>query len=227
MEILFVIIIIGLMIALAVYSYQQAAQRRKDLQALADRLGWTFTADKDHSVDSRFDAFSCLRQGSNRYAYNMLQGRYQQHGVCAFDYHYETHSTDSKGNRQTHHFTFSALVLETGLPLKPLLIRPEGFFDKIGEFFGFDDIDFESTQFSREFFVKSPDRRWAFDVIHQATMEFLLAAPRFTIEFAGPRIITYRSSCFGPAEFESALRVTEGIIERLPNYLLREWKGAV
>ena len=62
----------------------------------------------------------------------------------------------------------------------------------MGEFFGFDDIDFESDEFSREFCVKAADRRWAFDVIHQATMEFLLAAPRFTIELAGPRVMAYR-----------------------------------
>ena len=40
------------------------------------------------------------------------------------------------------------------------------------------EIEFESTEFSKEFHVKSPDRRWAFDVLSQATMEFLLALPQ-------------------------------------------------
>lgn len=212
---------------LAIYQYYRSQQRQKDLMALAARQGWTFRHARDGGMEARFGAFSCLQTGSNRYAYNVLEGAYRQRNLCAFDYHYETYSTDSKGNRQTHHHYFSAAVLDVNLPLKPLLIRPEGFFDKIGEFFGLDDIDFESSQFSREFHVTSPDRRWAFDVIHQATMEFLLNAPRFTVELAGPRVIVYRSRCYDPDEFEHALQVAAGIIDRLPNYLLSEWKGAV
>ena len=43
---------------------------------------------------------------------------------------------------------------------------------------------------------------------------------------SGPRVIIYRSSCFNPDEFIPALEVAAGIVDRLPNYLLREWKGA-
>lgn len=226
MQILIVILILAVMAALAIHQYYHGQQRKKDLMALAARYGWQFDPGKAHDIDARFGAFACLSEGSNRYAYNILQGAYQKRRLCAFDYHYETYSTDGKGHRQTHHHYFSAAVLQVDLPLKPLVIRPEGWFDKVTEFFGMDDIDFESNRFSREFYVTSPDRRWAFDVIHQATMEFLLAAPRFTIELAGPRVIVYRSTCFDPDEFEHALQVSTGIIDRLPNYLLREWKGA-
>lgn len=226
MEVL-VILLIGIAIlALAIHSYYQSEQRKQELLALATRLGWQFTPGKDRGFDARY-GFEALQKGSNRYAYNVLRGPHANHQACCFDYHYETYSTDSKGNRKTHHHYFSAVVLDTALPLKPLFLRPEGFFDRVGELFGFDDIDFESAQFSREFFVKADDRKWAFDVIHQATMEYLLTAPRFTIEFAGPRVIACRSSTFSPAEFEQALEVIVGVIERLPNYLLREWKGAV
>jgi hypothetical protein len=220
------ILMLVLIASLAIYQYYRTQQRKNEMLALAAHHGWTFVADKDYGMESRFGAFDCLQQGDNRYGYNVLEGAYRGRGICAFDYHYETYSTDSKGNRETHHHQFSAAVLETDLPLKRMKIRPEGFLDKVGEFFGMDDIDFESSQFSREFHVTAPDRRWAFDVLHQATMEFLLAAPRFTIEMAGPRVIIYRSSCFDPDEFIPALEVAAGIVDRLPNYLLREWKGA-
>ncbi len=226
MEVFIFVGFLALIVIGAIYAHRQAARRRNELTALATRLGWSFRSDKDRTLAERFGSPRCLEQGSNRYAYNVLQGRYRDRAVCAFDYHYETYSTDSKGNRQTNHHQFSMAVLETGLPLKPLLIRPEGFFDRLGEFFGMDDIDFESSQFSREFHVTSPDRRWAFDVIHQATMEFLLEAPRFTVELYGPRVLVYRSHCIEPAEFETAIGVADGIVGRLPNYLLAEWKGA-
>jgi hypothetical protein len=226
-EILIIVVFVLLIVAGGIFSHRQAAKRRQALAETAARQGWTFAADNDSSLSAHFGSLKCLDQGSNRYAYNVMRGNYRQHPVYAFDYHYETYSTDSKGNTTTHHHQFSVTVLETDLPLKPLLIRPEGVFDIIGEFFGFDDIDFESSEFSRAFHVSSSDRRWAFDVIHQTTMEFLLAAPRFTIEIAGARVVSYRDSCFDPPEFEAALGVAAGIVERLPNYLLREWKGAV
>jgi hypothetical protein len=224
--ILIIILFVAIIALLAIASYYQQQQRRNDLLALAARHGWQFDPAHDWAMEARYP-LACLEQGSDRYAYNVFQGRYRNRPICAFDYHYETYSTDSKGNTSTHHHTFSMAVLETGLPLKPLLIRSEHFGDTISEFFGADDIDFESHEFSREFFVKSPDRRWAFDVIHQATMEFLLAAPRFTVELAGPRVFVYRDSEFDPPQFEQALEVASGIIDRLPQYLLNEWKGAV
>ncbi len=217
----------GLIITGAVFSWLGAKRRREEMAALANRLGWTYRAGNDSSLPTRFAGFKFLERGSNRYAYNVLTGTYRNRAACAFDYHYETHSTNSKGKRTTHHHHCSVVVLETGLPLKPLTIRPEGFFDRVGELFGFDDIDFESTEFSRAFHVWSPDRAWAFDIIHQETMEYLLGAPRFSIELLGPRVFIYRAQCFSPAEYQSALELSSGLIDRLPKYLLREWKGAV
>ena len=222
---LFFALAAAVIIVLAVLGHQQAKKRRMALEAWAASRGFSFDPSNDHQMDDRYPEFSCLRQGDDRYAYNVMEGHSAERPVSAFDYHYETHSTDSKGHRTTHNHYFSAVIVQTGLPLKPLVIREEHFFDKVGEFLGFDDIDFESTEFSKEFFVKSPDRRWAFDVIHQETMEFLLASPRFTLEFQGSDAIAYRDRTFKPEDFEAALAVIEGVLQRLPESLLREMRG--
>lgn len=225
MEIVVLIVVAVVVIAGAIYFHYQQQKRIAALRELASRRGWRFSAGHDSTLATRYGVFSCLDQGSNRYAYNVLNGPCGDYEFCGFDYHYETYSTDSKGKRTTHHHYLSVVVIETDLPLKPLFIRTETFFDKVGEFFGMDDIDFESHEFSRQFCVKADDRRWAFDVIHQATMEFLLAAPRFTIQFAGRRVMAYRGGTFTPEQFEQAEQVITGILDRLPNYLHREWKG--
>ena len=46
---------------------------------------------------------------------------------------------------------FSTIVVESDVVLEPLFIRPERLFDKVKEFVGIDDIDFESAEFSRKF----------------------------------------------------------------------------
>ena len=224
-EVLFIAGFVALIVVAAVFGHLAAKKRREAMLSLAARLGLRFDPGKDRDIARQYKFLDKLRVGDNRYAFNILSGNYHSHDVMAFDYHYETHSTDSKGHRTTHNHHFSAVIVATGLPLKPLAIRKEGFFDKIGEFLGFDDIDFESTEFSREFFVKSPDRRWAFDVIHQETMEFLLASPRFALEFQGSDAIAYRDRTFKPEDFDAALGVIEGVLQRLPESLLREMKG--
>jgi hypothetical protein len=204
--------------ALAAWQYYAAKKRRQALKSWASSHGLSFNPTRDYTLDERFP-FGCLKQGHRRYAYNRLHGSWRGRELIAFDYHYETYSYDSKGRRRTHHHHFSAVILKSQVPLKPLFIRPEGLFDKITEFLGFDDIDFESIEFSREFYVKAPDKRWAYDVLHPRAMEFLLNSPRFSIQFDGDWAIAYRSSRFSPEEFGEAAEVLYGIFERLPRYL--------
>jgi len=227
--IFFVIIIIafiGIGIGFAVWSSQMKDKRRKEMAGWAQANGLKFLPEKDHSIWMRYQPFKCLQRGDNRYAYNIMLGTTGERVTCGFDYHYETHSTGNKGQRQTHHHHFSALVVDTGLPLKTLFIRPEGLFDKVTEFVGLDDIDFESAEFSQKFFVKAPDRRWAYDVLHQKTMELMLAYPRFYIEFQGTQVMAYYDNrTFSLGDFSSALKLVMTILDYLPPGVVEELKA--
>jgi len=199
-----------------------SAKRKKELASWASNAGLAFAPSPDRSYDNRYPAFGCLRRGHSRYAYNIASGTWNGRWLEAFDYRYVT---GHGKNRSTH--TFSAIIVRTDLSLKPLHIRSENAFDKLTEFFGADDIDFESRQFSREFHVKSPDKKWAYDVLHQRTMEFLLSQPKYAIEFDTQSIICWRNRRFDSPMRESAISVVEGILDRLPEYLIREQqKGA-
>lgn len=208
--------------ALVIVGLWFSAKRKKELRAWAMQAGLSFSPSPDRSYDDRYPAFGCLRRGHSRYAYNIASGTWNGRRLEAFDYRYVT---GHGKNRSTH--TFSAIIIRTHLSLKPLHIRSENAFDRITEFFGADDIDFESRQFSREFHVKSPDKKWAYDVLHQRTMEFLLSQPKYTIEFDTQSIICWRNRKFDTPMRESAISVVEGLLNRLPEYLIREQeKGA-
>jgi len=221
MEPLLVILFVLLIGALIAYSFYAAAQRRKLLAQWAHSRLLHFNSGKDYGMDSRFPDFKCLHRGRSRAAFNIVTGRLGEHPVTAFDYRY---TTGSGKNRRTHRF--SAMIVSAPFPLKPLFIRREGFFDKVTEFFGADDIDFESAEFSRKFFVKSPDKKWAYDVIHQRMMEYLLSGPKFSIQMNGDSIIAWRdNNVLSPDDFESAFGLIEGMLERLPDYLVKQQKG--
>ena len=225
---MFPVIIISfvlLMAALAVFSFVRARQRRDALAAWAGQQGLKFARDNVRGFEVSFPAFNCLRHGENRYAFNVSEGVWYQRAVLAFDYHYETTSTNSKGETETSHYYFSAVIVESKVPLKPLLIRPEGFLDKIKSAFGFEDINFESAEFSRKFFVAAPDRKWAYDVLHQRAIEFLLISPVFSLQFDTHHVIAWRNATFAPEEFTQALTVVRGLLEALPGYVIKERVG--
>ena len=215
-------LIIALIIGGIIYSFYAAAQRRKELAAWAQSKGLRFDQSKNHGFEARYPLFKCLHQGHRQYAFNITTGSLLDRNFIGFDYHYETYSRDKDGHRKTHHHYFSAAVLGTDIPLKPLFIRPEGFFDKVTEFFGFDDIDFESAEFSKRFYVKAEDKRWAYDVLHARAMQYLLDAPRFTLQFAPDCVIIYRNSTFKIEDFESAAEVVDGLLDQLPDYLIKQ-----
>ncbi len=198
------------------------AKRKKELAVWATNAGLTFSPRSDHTCDDRYPKFGCLHRGHSRSAYNIASGSWNSRPLEAFDYRYVT---GHGKNRSTH--AFSAVILGSGLSLKPLQIRSENLFDKLTEFFGLDDIDFESAQFSREFHVKSPDKKWAYDVLHQRTLEFLLNNPKFSIEFDSEHVVCWRNRRFDLQTRESAIGVVEGILDRLPEYLVRERRKGV
>ena len=217
---------IALVAASMIVGAVQAKKRREALAAWAAAHDLRYAREKDRSFDERFSSFKCLRQGDGRYAFNICSGDWGGRRIVAFDYHYETHSTDSKGRRQTHDHYFSAVIVRANLPLKPLLIRAETIFDKIGSVFGFDDIDFESAEFSRRFHVSAADRKWAYDVLHPRAIEFVLGAPRFSVEFDTAHVIAWRGHRRAdPAQHEAAIGLVEGLLDRLPDYLRRQQKG--
>jgi hypothetical protein len=221
-----VLVAIGLaVVAVFAYGAWAKAKRRKDLATWSRLKGLRYSAGETR-VEYRWPQFACLRQGDNRYAYNLMEGDWSGRALSAFDYHYETHSTDSKGNRQTHHHHLSAVVFASGLPLRPLSIRPENLLDKVAAAFGFDDIDFESAEFSRKFCVKSPDRKWAYDVLPARTIEWLLRMPRFHVEFGPGEVIAWRSSTFSVLDFTAAAEVIRHILDGLPDYVIEQQGGA-
>lgn len=214
-----IVCVVLLMVGLGIFSSIQARKRREALAELAARLGLNFQEDEDRNLPERFAFLDRLSQGSNRYAYNVLSGPYEGDGVLAFDYHYETHSTDAKGNRQTHHHHFSFFILMLPRAFPELIISPESFFSKIAQAIGFDDIDFESHEFSKKFCVRSKDKKFAYDVCHGRMMEYLLANGDLHIEFEDHALALGSGSCLDAAEIEANLQRLKQIRLLLPAYL--------
>ena len=220
--VLIVSLFVMLLVAGIIYSVFAARKRREELGVLAGRMGLNFSPDHDRNLPARFPVLDRLAKGSNRYAFNVLSGAFNGHTVLVFDYHYETHSTDSKGRRRTQHHYFSIFILLLRANFPELIIAPEGVVSKVAQALGYDDIDFESHEFSRKFCVRSKNKKFAYDVCHVRFMEYLLGNRDLSLEFEGPAIAIGFSSCLKAPEIERNLHRLVEIRSFLPQYLFTQ-----
>jgi len=215
--VVFIVVVIGV-----IFNAIAQRKRREELFELAQRLNLDFSGGEDCGIPDRFGFLKQLDQGDNRYATNVLSGTYQQNEVLAFDYHYETHSTDSKGHRQTQDHWFSFFILTLPAVFPDLTIRRENLFTKIAEVFGYQDIKFESAEFSSAFNVRSPDKKFAYDVCNVKLMEYLLANRDLSIEIENEVIALAFSTRLSVEQIEFNLQRLVEIRSRLPEYLFTQ-----
>jgi hypothetical protein len=234
MDSMFPVLVFGLFVVvfalIAYYSYQQQLQRLTEMRALAAELNLEFEAGEDYSYDSEFSQFSIFCHGSSRYAYNTLRGsiRFGDESWPARmgDYHYQTTSHNGK-KTTTHNHYFSYVLIELPYASLPdLRIRREGLFDALAGAFGFDDIDFESVEFSKQFHVKSADKKFAYDVCYPQMMEFLLAIEPPGIEIdGGVCCLSDGSSTWSADEFRHRLNWAVEFFGLWPKHLVTTLKS--
>jgi hypothetical protein len=221
MPFIFMVVVVVIIIG-AIFNSIAQRKRREGLLELAQRLNLDFDGGENVEIEPRFGFLKQLAQGDNRYATNVLSGNYQQNEILAFDYHYETHSTDSKGHQQTQTHWFSFFILTLPAVFPDLTIRRENFFLKVAEVFGYQDIKFESAEFSKAFCVRSPDKKFAYDVCNVKMMEYLLANRDLSIEIENEVIALAFSTRLSVEQFEMNLQRLVEIRSRLPEYLFTQ-----
>jgi hypothetical protein len=221
MPVIFIAIFIAVVIG-AIFSAIAQRKRQEGLSMLAQRLELNFDAGQNDGIEAQFGFLKQLAQGDNRYATNLLWGNYRQNEVRAFDYHYETHSTDSKGHRTTQDHWFSFFILTMPAVFPDLTIRRENFFTRVAEVFGYQDIEFESAEFSKAFNVRCPDKKFAYDVCNTKMMEYLLANRDLSIGIENNVIALAFNSRLSAEQFEFNLQRLVEIRSRLPEYLFTQ-----
>jgi hypothetical protein len=214
MQPLIVIGFFALFAVVLVVGFLSAKKRREAMFSLAARLGMRFEPAKNRSLANHYRFLDKLRRGSNRYAYNILSGNYKGHDMMAFDYHYKTGS-----GKNTHHHHFSFFILHLGATFPELVIGPEGVFSKIAQAVGYDDIDFESHEFSSKFCVRSADKKFAYDVCNARMIEYLLSNRDFSIEIESSALAMSFNRRLSPDMIEPNLNRLVTVRSLMPDYL--------
>lgn len=210
-----VVILFG---AIAYFSYVARKRRREAVALLAQSLGLRFAPDKDRGLAKKYEKLDELRKGSNRYAFNVLRGDYEGHPVELFDYHYQITTSNGKSS-STRHYFLNVLVCRLPRRFPELRIYREGFFEKVVQFIGFEDIHFESAEFSKRYTVRSKDRKFAYDFVHARMMDFLMRGPDLNIEVEGEVLALVSRSRLDPPEIRGYLTGLMHLRKLMPEYL--------
>ena len=217
---LLTLVVFGGALIIALLTGANLRRTREDrswgLQELAVELKFDeFNPNRDEGFAMGWGFLSRLDQGEDRYAFNILRGKYHEQALFVFDYHFRTGSDRSKVD---HNLTMLMLVVKEAFP--KLTIGSEGIGAKIATAFGVEnDIKFESAEFSRIFCVRSPDKKFAYDVCNAQMMEYLLANRDLSIEIENEVIALAFNTRIAAEQIEADLQRLIEIRARLPQYL--------
>ncbi|TDO54496.1 hypothetical protein EV643_101285 [Kribbella sp. VKM Ac-2527] len=206
------------------FNYMAAKKRREAFAAFAAQQGLTYQPE-NHGLAGQWSG-TPFQTGDNRRVKNVLTGPYQGRQIVAFDYSYQTHSTDSKGRRRTTTHKFGVVVMQLPGPLPHLEVTHEGIFGgALANAFGFADLQFESEQFNRAFRVKADDPRFGHAVIHPRMMEMLLARGEIGWRIEGNSLIGWDNGAHAPAEVMNRLQLLQLVTDHVPPYVWRDYAG--
>ncbi|MFO1533845.1 MAG: hypothetical protein ABR562_09190 [Thermoplasmatota archaeon] len=204
----------------------RAARIRAEYLAIAARQGWEFIATDAYDRPGRYSGFTPFGKGDKRRAENVLSGPYQGTTVDLFTYRYEVTTSNGK-TTQTTVYRNRIVAMQMPVAAPNLTLSKETLGKKIFDALGGEDIDFEWDEFSRRFWVKCDDRKFAYDAIDARMMEWLMAQADAGVDWQwrGRTLMVTKVGRFSPEECLPALAFAQGFRERLPRVLLEKHKA--
>ncbi|MBL4884174.1 MAG: hypothetical protein JKY95_06525 [Planctomycetaceae bacterium] len=196
MEIVIIMIIgslgMSLFIGLVIFfSLKYEKARTAQFQDVADELGLQFDPDGNSAVQGSIGQLQLFNQGHSKSTKNMLSGQNQDVDIAIFGYQYTT-GTGKNSN------TYSQSVISfqsSNLSLPKFELRPERIFHKIGQMFGYQDIDFDSHPgFSKQYILRAPDEAAVREFFTEDILDFFESQKGISIEASDNQLIYYRAS---------------------------------
>jgi hypothetical protein len=179
----FILVAIGV----AVASHQALKRRRQELADFAAQRGFTFTVEDEMNLSGHLAEFALVRDHSSGTVRHVLVGDDGDRQVILFEFVYVT---GSGKHRHTHTQFCATWQLPAGV--SRLRVRPEGFFERIGDWFTGRDIDFtEDVAFSGRFSVAGDDEAEVRAFLTPSARCFLLQCGLEHLEVVGDMALFY------------------------------------
>ena len=191
--IIFVIGFIGLVLGLIYFSYVQAKKRTAAMAQVAASLEMTFSEERYKPVELGLAGMNLFKRGRSQKINNLMRGDFADTDCMLFDYRY---TTGSGKNSTTHNQTVVAFRI-AGASLPQFTCKPEHFFHKFADMFGYEDIDFdEYPRFSKAYRLNGDDEAAVRNIFNVSVIELLETAidgRPWSVDGAGEWLVIYRA----------------------------------
>src|SRR5687767_1869182 len=210
-------------------AYQYSEVRRDQvLEKTAGRLGMDFRFGLPAELRDMLGRFRAIEDarakgGEFQAGINSITGARRARKLVFFDYQWVTvyytrrRRSFTAGAEDVPHYRThrrSAVAAQLGVPLQPVLVRPERLVDKALALVGYDDIDFSALpEFSRRFYVNSPDREAARRLVTPAFARFCLEHVTCTLDFVGPWLLLHDNRPLDPSRVAGRLELASQIAD--------------
>jgi hypothetical protein len=147
-------VVLGAAALFFVIQHHAGKRRTTALLEMAQQLGFEFEASGDEGIIERFSDIPLFDKGRSKKVRNLMTKRRSRVVVMVFDYRF---TQGSGKNSRTRNQTVVAFE-SPRLDLPAFECRPENVFHKIGQVFGYQDIDFEEDpEFSKSTVLRGED----------------------------------------------------------------------
>ena len=196
----FTVLIVVIIVVTIVATHIYEKKRTEALRKVADELNFEFLPAGEARLTSALSAFHLFNIGRGRRMSNLLRGRAGGIELNIFDYRYTTGS--GKSQRTWNETVFAARCQEMDLP--QFSMRPETVWSKIGTWFGFKDIDFDShPTFSRTYYLKGADEEEIRKIFRPEVLEYFEAHAGLNVEGLGDVILYHTTKRRKPEQIRA------------------------
>jgi hypothetical protein len=218
---LLVILVVLIGIAVLVINWQLRKRKVAAFRAFAARRGWRYV-ERDNRLAKRFLG-APFGKGSARRCTHVFIGEHRGRLLTAFEYIYEE-TSGTGDDRRTTTYRNTVVALSTPAARPTLEVSREGFGRKLLGLVGIRDLQLESDEFNKAFLIRAEDDKFAYDILHPRTMEWMLADQRCQdqpFRFERADLLTWRKGSIDLQTVVWLLDYLCDVLDRVPTYV---WK---
>jgi hypothetical protein len=180
-------------VGIGIYAaYVGEKKRTAALFDVAVRMGFSLEAKVEKDLLATLGPLHLLTRGHGQRARNLMRGQADGAPAVVLDYQY---TTGSGKNSHTHRQT---VVIYPGVgaaaAVPEFTLGPEHWWDRVGQVFGYQDIDFEaSDEFSKRYLLRGPDETAIRAAFGPTVLGFFAQNQGWSVESAGGALAVYRA----------------------------------
>jgi hypothetical protein len=198
---MYILILFAGVFVLVLFANASERKRRDEVEKIAASMQLRYSRDGVSTLVGELTCFQLFTGGQDRKTSNVLYGTVADVDVHVFDYRY------SSGGSSPTTYTHAVAYIRSTLVLPGFRLQPSTILHKIGNLFGYQDIDFAShPRFSKTYLLRGKDEDAIRRVFTPAVLNFCETQQKLNVEGSGDKMIIYRYGTLQAKDVQDLVR---------------------